>query len=72
MIQKEFDGILMGTRGIPWELFGNLMGNQAPKVARERKPDETAKKVGRLCMCTFYRPATLSASGFQGEARQNP
>jgi hypothetical protein len=25
-----------------------------------------------VCMCTFYMPASISASGFQGAGRQNP
>jgi len=39
---------------------------------KERKLDGPAKKVSRLWvhMCTFYLPASLSASGFQGEGRQ--
>jgi hypothetical protein len=41
---------------------------------RERKLDGPAKKVGRrrVHVCTVYLPASLSASGSQGAAMQNP
>jgi hypothetical protein len=41
---------------------------------RERKLDGPAKKVGRrrVHVCTVYLPASVSASGSQGAAMQNP
>jgi hypothetical protein len=34
---KGFDGLLMGTRGIKWELFGNLMEIQRPPPLQNKK-----------------------------------
>jgi hypothetical protein len=37
MRTKGFDGLLMGTRGIWWELFGNLMEIQSPAHLQNKK-----------------------------------
>ncbi len=34
--------------------------------------DQEKRWADYVCMCTFYLPASLSASGFQGAGRQNP
>ncbi len=36
--QKNFDEILVGTRGIRWVLFGNLMGNHPPLQIDNKHP----------------------------------
>jgi hypothetical protein len=46
-----------------------LVFNKLPRGQGEKIRWSSSKGV---CMCTFYLPASLSASGFQGAGRQNP
>jgi len=46
-----------------------LVFNKLPKMQGEKIRWSSSKGV---CMWTFYLPASLSASGFQGAGRQNP